>query len=155
MAPQQLIAVRSRTTVTVIRRILAGCTLVALVATAGSLYFSEVANFVPCELCWYQRILMYPLVVVLGVAAYDGNAGIWKTGLPLSVLGSGVAAYHTFIQLSPEGAVTECAVGVGCTSIYWEGGPLTIPRLSLLAFLLITVGLAVVAYVDSREGDGS
>lgn len=133
------------------RRLLAGCTLVALVATTGSLYFSEVANFIPCELCWYQRILMYPLVVVLGVAAYEGNTGVWKTGLPLSTLGAGVAAYHAYIQLSPDGAVTECAVGVGCTSVYWEVGLLTIPRLSLLAFLLVTAGLAAVAYVDRHR----
>ncbi len=148
MTPQRLMPILASTTVTVIRRTLAACTLVAIIATAGSLYFSEVMNFVPCELCWYQRILMYPLVVVLGVAAYEGTAGVWKTGLPLSVLGAGVAAYHTFIQLSPEDTVTECAVGVGCTSIYWEAGPFTIPRLSLLAFGLITAGLTVVAYVD-------
>lgn len=133
---------------------LAGCTLVALVATAGSLYFSEVANFAPCDLCWYQRILMYPLVVVLGVAAYEGRSGVWKTGLPLSVLGTGVAAYHTYIQLSPAGAVTECVIGVGCTSVYWEVGPFTIPRLSLLAFVLVTAGLAAVASVDYHGQDG-
>lgn len=131
------------------RQLLAGCTLVALVATAGSLYFSEVANFAPCELCWYQRVLMYPLVVVLGVAASERRAGVWKTGLPLSALGAGVAAYHSYVQLS--GGVTECAVGVGCTSVYWELGPLTIPRLSLLAFVLVTAGLTAVAYVDRRE----
>ena len=121
--------------------------LVALVATAGSLYFSEVAGFPPCELCWYQRILMYPLVVVLGVAAYEGTVGVWKTGLPLSVLGVGIAAYHTAIQTSP--GVTTCTVGGGCTATYWEGlGIFTIPRLSLLAFALITAGLVLVAYVD-------
>lgn len=135
-----------------LRRVLFGCTLVALVATIGSLYFSEVAGFPPCELCWYQRILMYPLVVVLGVAAYERNAGVWKTGLLLSVLGAGVAAYHTFIQLSPESEVTTCTIGGGCTSIYWEGLVVfTIPRLSLLAFVLITAGLAFLAYLD-RSG---
>lgn len=129
-----------------IRRLLVGCTLVAAVATVGSLYFSEVAGFVPCDLCWYQRILMYPLVIVLGVAALDGYTGVWKMGLPLSTLGIAVSAYHTAIQLSPE---SICTVGGGCTSIYWHGlGLLTIPRLSLAAFLLLTIGLFGVAWLD-------
>ena len=129
-----------------IRRLLAGCTLVAAFAAAGSLYFSEVAGFVPCDLCWYQRILMYPLVIVLAVAAYDEYAGVWKTALPFSILGIAVSAYHTMIQLSPESA---CTVGGGCTSIYWSGlGLFTIPRLALIAFVLITVGLLAVAHLD-------
>jgi len=128
----------------VVRRILLGCTLVALVATGGSLYFSEIAGYIPCELCWYQRILMYPLVVVLGVATYETRGGVWRTGLALSVPGVGVAAYHSYLQISP-GAASTCTVG-GCGSTLWTGlGVFTIPRLSLLAFLLITVGLGVVA----------
>ncbi|SDJ92786.1 disulfide bond formation protein DsbB [Halovenus aranensis] len=130
------------------RRVLAGCTVVAVVATLGSLYFSEVANYLPCELCWYQRILMYPLVVVLGVAAYEGNAGVWKTGLPLSVLGLGVAGYHTVIQFAPDTVSSTCTVG-GCTGTVWRGlGVFTIPRLSLVAFALVTAGLVAVAWLD-------
>lgn len=136
-----------------IRRVLVGCTLVAVVATTGSLYFSEVANFPPCELCWYQRILMYPLVVVLGVATLEGNSSIWKTGLPLSVLGTGVAAYHTYIQLVPDAVSSTCTIG-GCTSTYWTGlGIFTIPRLSLLAFVLVTAGLLFVGHVDYHGRD--
>ena len=132
------------------RRLLAGCTVVALVATLGSLYFSEIASYPPCELCWYQRILMYPLVVVLGVAAYERHAGIWKTGLPLSVLGIGVAAYHSYLQLAPSEG-TLCSVG-GCGATYWNGlGIFTIPRLSLVAFVLITAGLGVVGYLDRQQ----
>ncbi|MFW6320835.1 MAG: disulfide bond formation protein B [Halohasta sp.] len=128
------------------RRLLVGCTLVALVATGGSLYFSEIAGLSPCPLCWYQRILMYPLVVIFGVAAYENRAGVWRTGLPLSVVGIGVSGYHTALQLMPN---TQCSVGVGCGSIQWEGlGIFTIPRLSLLAFLLVTAGLVVLARVD-------
>lgn len=130
------------------RRVLAGVTLVAVVATTGSLYFSEVAGFVPCDLCWYQRILMYPLVVVLGIAAYESHAGVWKTALPLSSLGMVVAAYHSYIQLSPT---QTCRVGGGCGGIYWDPAFLTIPRLSLAAFALITAGLLAVAYLDLQE----
>ena len=137
--------------VTVIRRALVGCTLVAVVATLGSLYFSEVAGFPPCDLCWYQRVLMYPLVVVLGVAVYEGATGVWKTGLPLSTLGVVVAAYHTTIQASPD--TVTCTVGGGCTATYWEAlGVLTIPRISLVAFVLITAGLVFVAYLDRQHG---
>ena len=131
-----------------IRRLLAACTLVALAATAGSLYFSEVAGLLPCELCWYQRILMYPLVVVLGVAAAEGRAGVWKPGLALSVPGGAIAAYHTYLQVAPSSGST-CSLG--CGGVSWRGlGVFTIPRLSLTAFALITAGLVAVAYVDTR-----
>jgi len=140
------IHIRDGTWTTVLRRLLAGATLVALAATLGSLYFSEVAGYPPCDLCWYQRILMYPLVVVLGVAAYEARAAVWKTGLPLSGLGVVVAGYHTVIQATLEGT---CTVGGNCTAIYWSGlGAFTIPRLSLLAFALVTAGLVSVAHVD-------
>ena len=132
-------------------RLLAVGTLVAAVATLGSLYFSDVAGFVPCDLCWYQRILMYPLVVVFGVAAVESRAGVWRTALPLSGLGVVVSAYHTVIQLTPE---TTCTVGGGCTAIYWRGlGVFTIPRLALVAFLLLAA-LSVALAVVERRADG-
>ena len=129
------------------RRLLAACTVVAVVATAGSLYFSEVMRLFPCELCWYQRILMYPLVVILGVGAYENRAGVWKSALPLSVLGIGVAAHHTRVQLSPS---SQCSVG-GCGEIQWEFAIFTIPRLALVAFVLITAGLVLVARIDRQD----
>lgn len=133
------------------RRIIAGCALVATAATLGSLYFSEVMNLVPCELCWYQRILMYPLVAILGVAAYENRASVWKTGLPLSTLGLAVAAHHVRLQLTPTDSVV-CTVG--CGSVDWEFAFLTIPRLSLIAFVLVTAGLGLVAYID-RQSTGT
>jgi disulfide bond formation protein DsbB len=128
--------------VTRVRPVLAAATLVAGVATVGSLYFSLGLGLAPCDLCWYQRILMYPLVVILGVAALEDRAGVVYTALPLSVLGLAIAAYHTYIQIAPSAGGT-CSVGGGCSAILYPmlGGVLTIPRLSLLAFLLITVGL--------------
>jgi disulfide bond formation protein DsbB len=131
-----------------IRRLLVGCTLVAVAATTGSLYFSEIAGYPPCDLCWYQRILMYPLVAILGMAAIESRPAVWKTGLPLSVLGIGVSAYHTALQILPA---TQCSVGGGCGAILWNGlGILTIPRLALLGFVLITGGLILVARFDRR-----
>lgn len=126
------------------RALLAATTVVAAVATVGSLFFSLGVGLTPCELCWYQRILMYPLVVVLGVAALDGDDRAWRTALPLSTLGTVVAAYHSYLQVNPDvGGV--CGVGGGCAAVLYPmaGGLLTIPRLSLVAFLLLTAALFV------------
>lgn len=128
------------------RTILAACTLVATVATAGSLYFSEILGLYPCELCWIQRIGMYPLVVVLGVAAYEDRIGVRRTALPLAVGGGAVAAYHSYLQSRPA---ATCSTG-GCGSVQFElFGLLSIPNLSLLTFSSIAAGLALTA-VRSR-----
>jgi len=110
--------------------------VVALVATAGSLTFSLGYGYIPCDLCWYQRILMYPLVVVLGVAAYEDRPGVYRTVLPLALGGSAIAAYHSVLQRTGEGV---CGFGGGCAAIQWQTPVvgLSIPNLSLLAFLLI------------------
>ena len=119
---------------------LAAGTFVAVVATVGSLYLSLGLGLIPCELCWYQRILMYPLAVVLGVAALEDRSGVYRTALPLSVLGIGVAAYHSFVQVTAD--QTTCTVG-SCGSIQYQVFGLTIPNLSLLAFVLISLSLLV------------
>ena len=119
---------------------LAAGTLVAAVATAGSLYLSLGLGLIPCELCWYQRILMYPLVVVLGVAALEDRPSVVRTVLPLSLLGIGVAAYHSILQVTAD--QTTCTVG-SCGSIQYQVLGLTIPNLSLLAFVLVSLSLLV------------
>jgi len=114
--------------------------LVAVVATAGSLYFSEVRLFVPCTLCWYQRIFMYPLVILLGVASYRQDRNVVPYALPMAVLGGAVALFHYLEQKVPGfSAPSLCRVGVPCTQEYinWLGF-ITIPLLSLVAFTLIT-----------------
>lgn len=124
-----------------------GAWLVAIVATAGSLYFSEVRSFVPCTLCWWQRIFMYPLVVVLGVATFRQDAAVWRTALPLSVVGLGTSTYHYLIQKVPGFAPpASCAIGVPCSAQYinWFGF-VTIPLLAGVAFALITAFLTVLA----------
>lgn len=124
------------------RTLLAGCALIAIVATAGSLYFSEVMGLYPCELCWFQRIGMYPLVVVLVAASHENRLAVWRTALPLSVGGGIVSVYHSFIQLTPSAA---CSVG-GCGTIQFElFGLLSIPNLALVAFSMISVGLVACA----------
>jgi len=114
--------------------------LVAIVATGGSLYFSEVRHFVPCQLCWFQRILMYPLVIVLGIASYRNDRNISGYVLPLTVIGWLIALYHYLEQKVPGfGSPLLCQVGIPCNVQYinWWGF-VTIPFLSLTAFTLIT-----------------
>lgn len=121
--------------------------LMAIVATVGSLYFSEVRMFVPCALCWWQRIFMYPLVVVLGVATLRQDVTVWRTALPLSAIGLGIATYHYLLQKVPGLAPpASCASGVPCTGQYIDWfGFVTIPFLAGTAFAAITAMLIVVA----------
>jgi disulfide bond formation protein DsbB len=114
---------------------------VAAVATAGSLFFSEVMKLPPCVLCWYQRIAMYPLVWILAVAIVKRNLTIVKlVALPMALVGFGIAIYHNLLYYKwlPE-SITPCTSGVSCTSkqIEWFGF-ITIPFLSFCAFLIIT-----------------
>lgn len=111
--------------------------LQAIVATSGSLFFSEVLHFTPCTLCWYQRILMYPLVAILAVGILRRDKGIYLYVLPLSIIGWSIALYHNLLQW---GVIVEpCTVGVSCITRYagWFGF-ITIPFLSLTAFTIIT-----------------
>ena len=124
-------------------------TLVAAVATAGSLYLSLGLGLVPCELCWYQRILMYPLVVVLGMAAAERRVEVWRTVLPLSTLGTGVAAYHSFLQIT----TVSCGFAGDCAAVLWRAPVLglSVPNLSLAAFVLVTGLAAGTAFADRRS----
>ncbi|SFI80859.1 disulfide oxidoreductase [Thermoflavimicrobium dichotomicum] len=117
--------------------------IVSMVATFGSLYFSEVAGFVPCTLCWYQRIFMYPFVILLGIASYRSDVRIIPYALPLSIIGGSISLYHYLIQKVPALAVLEpCRVGVPCSKDYIDWfGFITIPFLALVAFILITLFL--------------
>lgn len=120
--------------------------LTALIATLGSLYFSEVMNFIPCTLCWYQRILMYPLAVILGIAFYRNERNIYRYALPLSIFGIVVSGYHTALQKLPYLQQFEmCKTGIPCSKDYlnWLGF-ITIPMMAFAAFVLITVSLFMV-----------
>ncbi|WP_214794443.1 MULTISPECIES: disulfide oxidoreductase [unclassified Exiguobacterium] len=115
--------------------------LVALTATLGSLYFSEIREFVPCELCWIQRIFMYPLTILLGIAVFTDDRAVRKYVLPLTIIGGIVSLYHYLVQKVPGFAeIQPCAQGVPCSGQYinWFGF-ITIPFLALTAFTLITI----------------
>lgn len=115
--------------------------VVSLVALGGSLYFSEIAGFIPCKLCWFQRIFMYPLAILLGIASYRDDRSIIPYALPLSVIGGSVSIFHYLQQKVPWfSRLHLCSDGIPCSGQYinWLGF-ITIPFLALTAFALITV----------------
>ncbi|TWD98786.1 disulfide bond formation protein DsbB [Neobacillus bataviensis] len=121
--------------------------LAAIIATLGSLYFSEVMHFIPCMLCWYQRIFMYPLAIILGIAFYRNDQGIYRYVLPLSIIGMLISGYHTLLQKLPYLQQFEmCTTGVPCSKDYinWLGF-ITIPLLAFIAFTIITVSLLILS----------
>ena len=124
--------------------------LISLVATFVSLYYSEVLLWRPCNLCWYQRIFMYPLVVLLLVAILREDKNVVYYGLPLAIIGALLAFYHYLLQMSvlPE-ITTVCGTSVSCSVKYvsWYGF-VNIPFMSLLAFAAI--GVCLVWYNRDR-----
>lgn len=115
---------------------------VAVGATAGSLYFSEVADFIPCEMCWVQRIFMYPLAVILPIAAIRKQREIALYGIALAVIGLGFSIYHIQLQIWPNQS-TSCDPFNPCSGKYVEAlGFATIPQMAGLSFVLIIAGLA-------------
>ena len=110
--------------------------LVASVSTLGSLFFSFVLEFAACDLCWYQRICLFPLVVLLARALFPLDLHVVRYALPLTAAGWLLAAYHNllFIGIIPA-SMQPCVKGVSCTEDYLElFGFLSIPLLSLLSF---------------------
>jgi disulfide bond formation protein DsbB len=111
---------------------------VATVATVGSLYLSEIAELIPCTFCWYQRIAMYPLVPILGIAAWRKDDSVRIYAATLAGIGAVIAGYHRLIQEFPDLGGTACSIGVPCTAAYFTlFGFVTIPYMALSGFLLI------------------
>ncbi len=125
--------------------------LVALVATLGSLYFSEVRGFRPCILCWYQRICMYPLSVLLGIAAFRNDFGVRRYVLPLAVIGVSIALFQNLETWGFVPAPQSCTAdpSASCSNIWSVWGrndslnrALSIPVLAMMAFSLIIAFLS-------------
>jgi len=123
-------------------------TAIATVTTLGSLYYSEVAGFPPCTLCWYQRIAIYPQVIVLGVAALRRDREVWRTSVPLALVGALISVWHIVIERNPALA-GPCDPANPCT-IKWveEFGFLTVPTMALIAAAAFIV-LSLVARTPS------
>lgn len=117
---------------------------VALIATLGSLFYSDVAGFEPCLLCWYQRIFMYPQTVLFGMAITKRDKKIADYGIALSAIGGVIALYHVLLQrnLLPNIACDAVGYSVSCSKEFITAfGYITIPVMSVTAFGLILIAL--------------
>ena len=116
--------------------------LQAWAATLGSLYFSEIRHFLPCLLCWYQRVLMYPLIIIFAVAIIRRDRNVAYYVLPITIIGMAIALYHYLLQMTSLANITpiSCSAWGPCRDIQALFlGFVTIPFLSLTAFAIITI----------------
>ncbi len=112
--------------------------LIAAVSMAGSLYFSESANFVPCKLCWFQRIAMYPLAVLLLIAAVRRDGGIRHYAVPLALIGAAISSYHYLIEWRPSLGSGTCDITAPCTVPWFrQFGFISLPFMALSGFAAI------------------
>ena len=126
--------------------------LIATISTLGALFLGEVMGYTPCVLCWYQRIFMFPLVLILAAGLFPLDRRVVRYALPLTLAGLGIAVFHLLVQhgLISE-SVTPCTQGVPCSqvAVQWFGF-VTIPLLAVAAFLGITVLLIATHFKASR-----
>ncbi|QQG50284.1 MAG: disulfide bond formation protein B [Candidatus Berkelbacteria bacterium] len=115
--------------------------VISLVATIGSLYFSNVALYAPCDLCWYQRIAIYPLLAIVGVGLIRHDNNLHFYALPLLMFGLIVSVYQNLLYYGIVAESTAvCGLGVSCAAKYIEWlGFITIPLLSLIGLITLTV----------------
>jgi len=129
-----------------------GAWLVAASATLGALFMSEIMGFAPCVLCWWQRIFMFPMVLVLALGLFPFDAKVLRYALPLAAIGLLVAGFHVLLTMGviPE-ALAPCRDGIPCKTLQVEWlGFVTIPLLSFFAFLVINL-LLVTAYLKTLK----
>ena len=122
-----------------------GCWAIASVSTLGALFFSEIMELPPCVLCWYQRIFMFPLVLILPLGLFPYDAKVIRYALPLALVGWGISLFQVLLVagLIPEG-LKPCSQGVPCSEvqIQWLGF-VNIPLLSFIAFSVMNALLFV------------
>jgi disulfide bond formation protein DsbB len=124
--------------------------LVAACATAGSLYFSEVANYAPCRLCWFQRICMFPLAGILLVAAIRKDRNVRWYALPLLIAGICLSSYHYLIEWRPSLGEGACGIGPSCTDVWFRRmGFVTLAFMALSGFIAI----AALIFVQPKKSD--
>lgn len=131
-----------------------GAFVVAATATGGSLFYSQVAGAIPCEFCWFQRVLMYPLSILTLLIAVRGDNRAARYLIPIPVVGAGTSVYHILIERGVVEEPKACTLnGPGCAAnwIAREGfGYITIPTLALTAFLLL-IGFLVLASAGAAD----
>lgn len=125
--------------------------MLALIATAGSLFYSQVMGFIPCEFCWYQRILMYPLTVITLIGSIKRDDLLPLYVLPFSIAGLFVSGYHILLQNGIVTRVGVCQAGVSCGAKYVNYlGFISIPVMAFTAFLLITLVVAGIVWAGRQ-----
>jgi disulfide bond formation protein DsbB len=135
-----------------VRHPIAWALVASVLATSGSLYFSEVAHLAPCVLCWYQRIAMYPLVPILGVALLRAETAVWRYALPLAIVGLVTSSYHVTLEWNPEVDVGLCGIGPPCSARYFAVfGFVSIPTMAGAAFLMIVAVMFVLRTAESAR----
>lgn len=128
--------------------------LAAWIAMCGSLFFSEVMNWPPCLLCWYQRILMYPLTLVLAIGIFRNDRKVHLYVLPFSIIGAGVSLYHYLLIKTTWFPPPPCTNGVPCNVDYIDWlGFINIPFMALTAFLIITCMMVVWSTLQPATDD--
>lgn len=113
----------------------------ASVATAGSLFMSNVLQWAPCRLCWFQRIFMYPLVLVLGASLFFNSRDVKDYAIPLTLVGIPIAGYHFITQRISQFQSAGCSLTqVSCSTEYtFHFGYITVPTMALTAFLVVLI----------------
>lgn len=124
----------------------------AWAATLGSIYFSEIVDLKPCTLCWYQRILMFPIAIILAVAIWRKDKKVYWYVLPMSILGTVVGFYQYLLQMTPLTTPTSCGIESSCEAIDFALlGFITIPLLSTIAFVVITISMIFLLKSDKSN----
>ncbi len=121
------------------------CWLIACISALGSLFFSEIMNFAPCVLCWYERVCMYPLVLILSMGLFSFDKSVVRFSLPLALIGWFITLFHNLLYagIIPE-SIQPCSQGVSCTEEYIDLFDIfSIPMLALISFSVIIVLLFI------------
>ena len=112
---------------------------VAATCMLGSLYMSEVRHFPPCDLCWYQRIAMYPLAVILLVAVIRKEKAVWRYVLPVALIGATISTYHYLHERFPDTVSTACSLEASCATLWiWHFHFLSIPAMAWVGYVTIS-----------------
>lgn len=124
-------------------------------AMVGSLYMSEVANYAPCTLCWYQRIPMYSLAVILVIAAIRRDVSVRWYALPLAVIGLVISVYHYFVEWFPQIETNVCSLTVPCSNVWFrEFGFISLPLMAASAFVFVIAVLVTTSTIHSHPTTG-
>jgi disulfide bond formation protein DsbB len=118
--------------------------IVAVVTMSGSLYFSEVAHFIPCPLCWMQRCVAYPTAIILVIAAFRRDLAVRIYIIPLVLIGTVISSYHFLIERGVLKATESCKIGASCADVWFtEFGVVTLAYMAFSSFTLIAALLAL------------